>query len=711
MTRSVTSTHIDDGAQQTVFFSNQFVDPGTDYAYDAIYRLIEAHGREHIGQVAAPQTTYDDLPRMNQPLPNDRQAMRRYTETYQYDAVGNILSLAHAAPQVGAVPAGNWTRSYAYDEPNPQPANNRLTSTTVGQTEIPYGYDPHGNVVAMPHLSLMAWDFKDQLQATQQRVASRPVETTYYVYNAGGQRTRKVTETAGGNKAKERIYLGGFEVYREYDATGSTVMLERNTLHVMDDKRRIALIETKTIDATVPAGSLPSDTIRYQFDNHLGSACLELDQNAAIISYEEYYPYGSTSYQAGANAAEVSLKRYRCTGKERDEENRFYYHGARYYAPWLGRWTSCDPSGMADGPNLYAYAQNSPLVRIDPNGTDSTTTVSPKQQLASLIERMGGISYDVTKVSESELLTKYRELQAQGYSKPPSTELAGYEKTPKDKQVEGRVIVVLDPSGEGTRNEYLRLPNAQLDEAEKQGLASAGTAAVVGLAASIAGVGAGKAAFDATRYSPENNPGQALSAAHAPPAQPEEPPLARAEHGAAAASPEFKTPAAKSSSLGPGNRLPLVELTLEPIKPHGEVLQGAVARIVARLEANPELGGNFLSSRRIDALAEAVAEAKAGDPRQLNRLAPLAFGQAVEKAATKLGNETGLMRSIGQARVAGKFTASTDFEGLGSWAGNRFEITTKNALAAHAIREYGMEVDVHYALYSVPPSWVQHLLK
>jgi uncharacterized protein RhaS with RHS repeats len=26
-----------------------------------------------------------------------------------------------------------------------------------------------------------------------------------------------------------------------------------------------------------------------------------------------------------------------------------YYHGARYYAAWLGRWTSADPMGLADG--------------------------------------------------------------------------------------------------------------------------------------------------------------------------------------------------------------------------------------------------------------------------------------------------------------------------------------------------------------------------
>src|SRR5260370_29016950 len=111
----------------------------------------------------------------------------------------------------------------------------------------------------------------------------------------------------------------------------------------MDDKKRVALVETKTIDTSVPPGSLPITTTRYQFDNHLGTACLELDETAAVISYEEYYTYGSTSYQAGRSAAEVSLKRYRYTGKERDAETGFNYHGARYYAAWLGRWIACDP--------------------------------------------------------------------------------------------------------------------------------------------------------------------------------------------------------------------------------------------------------------------------------------------------------------------------------------------------------------------------------
>jgi RHS repeat-associated protein len=363
-------THIVDGAQQTVFFSNQIIDPSNDYIYDALYRLIQARGRELIGLAGQPQTTWNDAPRMTQalPLPSNAQALRTYTEAYVYDGVGNILSLAHQAA------GGNWTRTYAYDEPNSPPTNNRLTSTTVGATkEQPYTYDAHGNMTAMPHLSLMAWDFKDELQATQQRVASGPVETTYYVYDSAGQRVRKVTETANATPAHERIYFGGYELYREFDAGGNAT-LARETVQIMDDKRRVALVETTTIDAEAPPNSLPSTATRYQFDNHLGSACLELDEDSAVISYEEYYPYGGSSYQAGRSAAEVSLKRYRYTGKERDEETGLYYHGARYYAPWLGRWTSCDPAGPLDTPNVFQFVRGNPVTYTDPSGHNTEKT-------------------------------------------------------------------------------------------------------------------------------------------------------------------------------------------------------------------------------------------------------------------------------------------------------------------------------------------------
>jgi RHS repeat-associated protein len=131
-------------------------------------------------------------------------------------------------------------------------------------------------------------------------------------------------------------------------------------------------VETRTLD-TAGSDPAPPQLIRYQFGNHLGSASLELDDQAQIICYEEYTPYGSTSYQAVRSRTETP-KRYRYTGKERDEESGLYYHGARYYAPWLGRWTSCDPTGLGDGVNLLAYGQCNPVRFTDQSGTQSDET-------------------------------------------------------------------------------------------------------------------------------------------------------------------------------------------------------------------------------------------------------------------------------------------------------------------------------------------------
>ncbi len=378
-------THIQDDAdiQNVVFFRNRRVEPSADYTYDAIYRLIQAGGREQLGlngggPLPPWPTSYSDVPRAGLLSPGDGNAMGTYTERYQYDAVGNFLQFIHRSANL-ATPG--WTRSYTYNEGSllePGKVSNRLTSTAVSGSQPlnePYTYDPHGNMTSMPQLQAMLWDFKDELLMSRRQAVNandedgtlHQGERTYYVYDAAGQRVRKATESSVGIKIKERYYLRGFERYNEYDAKGN-VTLARETLHVMDDKKRVALVETKTVDSSVPAASLPSTTTRYQFDNHLGTAGLELDDAAGVISYEEYYPYGSTSYQAGRTVAEVSLKRYRYTGKERDEETGFYYHGARYYAAWLGKWISCDPGELADGANLYRYCNNNPVRLSDSTG-------------------------------------------------------------------------------------------------------------------------------------------------------------------------------------------------------------------------------------------------------------------------------------------------------------------------------------------------------
>jgi YD repeat-containing protein len=184
--------------------------------------------------------------------------MGTYIERYVYDAVGNFLRTKHR----GSNPASaGWTRAYDYLEPSriqdgnagaPLKTSNRLTRSTLNPNGAnphvePYRHDTHGNMVRMPHLGgglpgpNMYWDYRDQLR----RIDRGGGGTTYYVYDASGQRIRKVWEKAP-DLTEERLYLGGFEIFRKHNGAigANTATLERETLHVMDDKQlAIKLLE------------------------------------------------------------------------------------------------------------------------------------------------------------------------------------------------------------------------------------------------------------------------------------------------------------------------------------------------------------------------------------------------------------------------------------------------------------------------------------
>lgn len=351
---------IEDKAQQSHFFNNAVINPVCRYTYDALYRLIEANGREHIGQQVMPSDNWNDTPRVNLPHKQDGNALREYIQQFAYDAAGNMLQLKHIAN------GGSYTRSYVYGD-----NNNRLKNTATGSTTYNYTHNEHGSFTAMPHLQQMDWNSKEELC----RLDLGGGGEAWYVYNSSGQRIRKIVERNGGNK-QETIYLGATEIYRETNSAGA-VQVQRETLHLMDNTRRIALIETRVVDVNDSEG-LHQSLTRYQFSNHLGSCCLELDDTAQLLSYEEYHPFGTSAYQVINKATKAAQKRYRYTGKERDGESGLYYHGARYYCCWLGRWTAADPIGVGDGLNIYCYVQNNPIVLHDPNGTKGTPKVDPK---------------------------------------------------------------------------------------------------------------------------------------------------------------------------------------------------------------------------------------------------------------------------------------------------------------------------------------------
>ncbi len=376
---------IHDAATPTLFWNNTVTDGTQQFVYDATYRLIQAKGREHGGSsVSDVQLDDTALPIRTLPHENDSAAMRPYIEDYSYDAVGNILEMAHTA--VGYSSA-SWTRTYSYVTDT-----NRLDENSIPGGTASYTYDEHGSMISMPHLSSISYSPFDQMSEADLGGGG----TVYFVYGADGQRVRKVHEHDSSTLVEERLYLGGFEIYRKHDS--SDMLIERETLHIMDGTRRVTMIETKTIEDDEEIEE-PESLWRFQMDNHLGSACLELDEEGAIISYEEYHPYGTSSYRAAASGTEVSERRYRYIGKEADSETGLYSLGVRYYVPWLARWTSGDPSGIqADGPGLYSYSASRPTVLSDPSGSQAVSTASTQEGLrtaAKVVAGIGAAGFDV----------------------------------------------------------------------------------------------------------------------------------------------------------------------------------------------------------------------------------------------------------------------------------------------------------------------------
>lgn len=431
-TGNVTRIRDEADIQNVIYFRKRRTDPTQDFTYDPLYRLVRSTGREHLGLTGGalrpPQRiTNDDLPRTRIPHRGDGNAVAPYTETYEFDDSGNILEMMHQ------VTSGQWTRTYSYAEPSLVDAtqfSNRLSTTNDGA----YGYDLHGNMTRMPHLPSLAWDEHDQLRSTSRQIVNAGTpETTWYVYGAGGQRLRKVTDKSASNGAvptrrHERIYLGPIELWREYNAAGTAITLERETLHISSGSDRVALIETRTVGSD--GGSAQLD--RYQYGNHLGSAALELDGAAQVITYEEYFPFGSTSYQAVQSQTETP-KRYRFTGKERDEESDLSFHGARYYAPWLGRWTACDPTGLADGLNVFAYCSDNPVTLKDPGGTEGKKPVAQIGDMKPHGKQGSAIPGAVKRLSEHEHIRARINIVLQTLD--PSTGTSPYTKSAYGKSV------------------------------------------------------------------------------------------------------------------------------------------------------------------------------------------------------------------------------------------------------------------------------------
>ena len=358
------------------------------FDYDPLYRLTSATGRESTN-IPSPRPWGDDdrngYNSGNHGTPNQDNApdlTSLYWEEYAYDAAGNMLTLRHnQSVQQGGAVGWNvaWSRRFGMDGRTPahwqyesaghlvgdwaNPPSNRLTHVqerSAGVAKPPtapqsHFYDGSGNMVREHNERHFEWDYANRMKVFRNQTdASRPTIYALYLYDAGGQRVKKLVVT--GNGYRTTNYPGSaLEHHTELDKLDGTGKLENCLLQV-------AGVAMRRVGPAFEADGLRGHPVQFHLGDHLGSTALVASREGDWINREEFFPYGETSFGSFAK------KRYRYVGRLRDEESRLHYHGARYYSSCIGRWLNCDPSGWKDYINVYVYARCNPVPYLDIDG-------------------------------------------------------------------------------------------------------------------------------------------------------------------------------------------------------------------------------------------------------------------------------------------------------------------------------------------------------
>src|SRR5262249_47994094 len=150
------------------------------------------------------------------------------------------------------------------------------------------------------------WDYLDRMRAyrTQASIAE-PSFYAHYLYDSGGQRVKKLIRKQGGT-VEITAYIDG--LFEHQSVVHGASRQENNTLHIMDNQSRIALVRIGTAfvgDFTPP--------VKYQIEDNLGSSNVVVGgsepTSSDFINREEYTPYGETTFGSFAR------KRYRFARK------------------------------------------------------------------------------------------------------------------------------------------------------------------------------------------------------------------------------------------------------------------------------------------------------------------------------------------------------------------------------------------------------------
>jgi RHS repeat-associated protein len=277
--------------------------------------------------------SYDNLNRITQAYTNGNSPLTTsWGETLTIDAWGN---LTNKGPVSGKTNTENLNA-------NPASTKNQLNG---------FCNDAAGNLVlnsTCPTGSFTptySYDIENRLTSTNGWT---------YVYDGDGKRVRKCNSC--GTSAGGTLYWPSSvsDTVLETDLAGT-----RKYEYMFYNGQRIARRD----------GSNPP---YYYFSDHLKSTSVVTNNSGTVQDESDYFPYGGEMVLSN-----LAPQNYKFSGKERDSESGLDYFGARHHSSNLGRFSQPDQKlftsrHLAEPQkwNKYAYVQNNPLLRVDPDGLE-----------------------------------------------------------------------------------------------------------------------------------------------------------------------------------------------------------------------------------------------------------------------------------------------------------------------------------------------------
>jgi RHS repeat-associated protein len=295
-----------------------------------------------------------------------------------YDAAGN-LHKADVQDNLGGIPyrysydnlyqlvreEGLVNEDFTYDsicnrvKKNGSDCQVNALNELLSESAVTYNYDRNGNLIELidgDKRLTFCYDALDRLRAVERPNKLR-VE---FFYDPSHRRLRKQVFTWTNNSwqreyEKKFIYFGNREV-GSCDSQGT-----------IQEFRVLGRGKGAELGATVAVEL--DGRLFCPINDHRGNIVTLIDV-VSLKPFEtyRYAAFGEEQRYDSTGAPTDARNPWRFASKRTDPETRFVFFGRRYYSPYTGRFVTPDPVGFSDGPNLYAYVHNSPLVLIDPYG-------------------------------------------------------------------------------------------------------------------------------------------------------------------------------------------------------------------------------------------------------------------------------------------------------------------------------------------------------